>query len=64
MGLNSKPSRPFGAPDTDDEGNGPDSSGDEDDEGDDGDDQQTKLASLLQDDQKRDRRFHEHYGKK
>jgi hypothetical protein len=62
VGLNSKPSRPFGAPDTDDEGNGPDSSGDEDDEGED-DDPQAKLAAALQDELKRDRRFHEHYGK-
>jgi Ran-binding protein 3 len=62
VGLNSKPLRPFGAPDTDDEGNGPDSSGDEDDEGDD-DDPQAKLAAALQDELKRDRRFHEHYGK-
>jgi hypothetical protein len=63
VGLSSKPSKPFGAPDTDDEGNGPDSSGDDDDDGDDGNDPQAKLASLLQDDLKRDRRFHEHYGR-
>lgn len=64
VGLNSKPSKPFGAPDTDDEDNGPESSaGDEDEEGDEGDDQQAKQTSALQEELKRDRRFHEHYGR-
>jgi Ran-binding protein 3 len=58
-GLNSKPAKPFGAPESEDEGEDfEDGSGDEED----GEDDDEQSSAAKDEESKRDRRFHEQEG--